>query len=144
MSGGLASRLREGLSKRRVLAIVVLVGVLVIGALILPRLPRPVAAIGTLDQCLGGWPVVAFEGEEWKDALPGDLRAYAPNSIPIASWPSGLRFDEASGVLLDASGEPLFHKGDRVRIKGSVVEVHGDPSPCYYTLGVRVEEIANP
>jgi hypothetical protein len=132
------------MSKRRAQAIVVVVGVLLLGALILPRLPRPVAGVAMLGQCLGGWPVVQFEGEDWKDALPGDLRAYAPNSIPIAAWPSGLRFDEASGVLLDASGEPLFRKGDRVRIKGSVVEVHGDPSPCYYTLGVRVEEIANP
>lgn len=38
-----------------------------------------------------------------------------------------MHFDEAAGVLLDADGEPLFRTGERVRVKGSVVEVHGDP-----------------
>ena len=35
-------------------------------------------------------------------------------------------------------------KGDRVRVKGPLIEVHGDPSPCYYTLGMKIEEIADP
>ena len=55
-----------------------------------------------------------------------------------------MRFDEAVGALLDAHGDALFHKGDRVTVKRSLIEVHGDPSPCYYTLGVKVEEIARP
>ena len=119
-------------------------GVLLAAALVASRLPRPVASLGTLDQCLWGWPVVVFEGEDWRDALPDNLRAYAQRQIPIAEWPKGMRFDEAAGALLDEHGDALFHKGDRVRVKGSVIEVHGDPSPCYYTLGVRVEEIASP
>ena len=137
-------RLRHGSSRRRGLAILLLVGVLLAVALILPRLPRPVSGVGTLDACLTGAPVVLFEGEDWKGALPDDLRAYPPRQLPIAAWPSGMRFDEAAGALLDSHGGALFHKGDRVRIKGSVIEVHGDPSPCYYTLGVKVEEIASP
>lgn len=144
MRRGLVSRLREGLAQRPVRAFAVVAGLFVVGALILPRLPRPIAAVGTLDQCVGGWGVVAFEGDEWKDALPDHLRAHPPAYIPIAALPNGLSFDEASGVLFDARGETVFHKGDRVRIRGSVIEVHGDPSPCYYTLGVKVEEIASP
>jgi hypothetical protein len=113
-------------------------------ALLVPRLPRPVAGVATLGQCYWGWPVVAFEGEDWKRALPDSLRANAPGSIPIAQWPTGSHFDEATGALLDAHGDVLFRKGDRVRIVGSIVEVHGDPSPCFYTLGVVVNEIASP
>ncbi len=136
--------MREGLSRQRVQALLLLVGVLLVAALILLRLPRPVAGVATLDQCLGGWPVMVFEGEDWKSALPDDLRAYAPRYLPIAEWPNGIHFDEATGALLDIHGDELFRKGDRVRIKGSVVEVHGDPSPCFYTLAVSVEEIASP
>ena len=137
-------RLRSLRPSRSILVITVLAGVLLVAALVLPRLPRPLAAVGTLDQCYWGWPVLAFEGEDWKDSLPDERRASAPGSIPIASWPTGLRFDEDAGVLLDAGGEPVFRKGDRVRIEGSVIEVHGDPSPCFYTLGVKVDAIAVP
>jgi hypothetical protein len=55
-----------------------------------------------------------------------------------------MRFDETAGTLLDADGRIAFHRGDRIRIAGSVVEVHGDPSPCFYTLGVNVDEVASP
>ena len=115
-------------------------------ALIVPRPPRPVAAFGTLDQCYWGWPVVAFEGEDWTRALPDYIldHPHPPGYIPVAQWPEGLHFDEPSGTLLDAGGDALFHTGDRVRITGSIMEVHGDASPCFYTLGVRVEEIATP
>ncbi|HLO36586.1 MAG TPA: hypothetical protein VK194_10905 [Candidatus Deferrimicrobium sp.] len=140
----MTGRLRVGLSQRRVQVILVLVGVLLVAAVILPRLPRPIAEVGTLDECLWGWPVVVLEGEDWKGALPDSLRAYARHQMPIAAWPSGMRYDEAAGTLLDARGDAVFHKGDRVRIKGSVVEVHGDPSPCFYTLGVNIDEIASP
>jgi hypothetical protein len=136
--------LRERLTQRSVLAGLVLTGLLLVAALVLPRLPHPVAGMGTLDQCLGGWPVLRFEGEDWKDALPGELRAHPPPYVPIAEWPSGMQFDERGGVLIDADGDTVFRKADRVRINGSVIEVHGDPSPCYYTVGLKVEEIAGP
>jgi hypothetical protein len=140
----MTGRVRHALSQRRVQAVLVVVGVVVAGALILPRLPRPVSGFGTLDQCLWGWPVVVFEGEDWKGALPDPIRPYAQRQMPIASWPTGMRFDETAGALLDAQGNAVFRKGDRVRIKGFVIEVHGDPSPCFYTLGVQVDEIASP
>jgi hypothetical protein len=31
--------------------------------------------------------------------------------------------------------------GDRVRIEATVVAVHGDPSPCYYTLGLKLGDV---
>jgi hypothetical protein len=130
------------LSRRPVQLLLVLLGVLLASALILPRLPHPVAGAATIDQCHGGWPVLVFEGEGWRNALPGDVRASAPRQIPVARWPSGLRFDEAEGVVIDARGDMAFRDGDRVTIRGSVIEVHGDPSPCFYTLGVEVDEIA--
>jgi len=137
-------RVRGWFSRGRLQTAVVLVAVVVAGALIVSRLPRPVAAVGMLDQCLWGWPVVHFEGEDWKQAIPDNLRAYPPAYVPIAEWPSGLRFDKSAGALFNSAGDRLFRKGDRVRIEGSVIEVHGDPSPCFYTLGVKVEAIASP
>ncbi len=128
------------LSRRR-LWVVLIVGALVATALILPRLPRPVAGAATIDQCQGGWPVLVFEGSDWRKALPDNLQAGPPRQIPIARWPNGMHFDEPTGVLLDIRGDVALRKGDRVTIKGSVIEVHGDPSPCYYTLGVQVDEI---
>lgn len=136
--------LRDGLSQRRIVGLLVLGGVLLAAALILPRLERPVAGVATLDQCHWGWPVVAFEGETWRSALPDDVRSSAPREIPIVQWPSGLRFDEAAGALLDAQGGVVFRKGDRVRIQGSVVEVDGDPAPCFITIGVKVDAITTP
>lgn len=136
----MTSRLREALSRRRILWFLVLGGVLLAAALIVPRLPRSVAGVATLGQCYWGWPVVAFEGEDWKGALPDNLRANAPGSIPIAQWPNGSHFDEARGALLDARGSVLFRNGDRVRIVGSIVEVHGDPSPCFYRTGASTSK----
>jgi hypothetical protein len=128
------------LSQRRIQTFLVLVGVLVVAALVVSRLPRPISGAGPLSQCVGGWPQVAFDGEDWRHALPDG----APRQIPIAEWPSGMRFDETSGSLLDANGSAIFRIGDRVRLRGSVIEVHGDPSPCYYTFAVKVAEIGSP
>jgi hypothetical protein len=100
-----------------------------IGAvLVVSRLPQPITGAGTLDQCYWGWPVVKLD--EGADPY-----------LPVASWPTGLVYDEAAGVLRDASGDVLLTKGDRVAVKGSVIEVHGDPSPCFYTRGLNVEAI---
>jgi hypothetical protein len=132
------------MSPRRVLVILALIGVSIAAVLILSRAQRPVSGMATLDQCYWGWPVVVFEGEDWKDALPAELRAYPPGEVPIAEWPDGMQFDEATGELRDANGVALFHTGDRLQIRGTVIGVHGDPSPCFFTLGVKVEEIASP
>ena len=137
-------RMRRAWSQGRFQALIALVLVSLAVAVILPRLPSSIAAVGTLDECFWGWPVVAFEGEDWKGALPADLLAIAPRQIPIAEWPSGMRFDEAASALLDGRGDAIFRKGDRVKITGSVIHVHGDPSPCFYTLGVKVEAISSP
>ena len=146
MSGDDVRRRRPWWSSRWIAVPIVVVFGLWLGlALISPKPPRPVAAFATLDQCYWGWPVVAFEGEDWTRALPDKILAHhAPGYIPVAEWPDGLHFDEPSGTLLDASGDAVFRNGDRMRITGAVIEVHGDPSPCFYTLGVRVDEIAAP
>lgn len=140
----MSSRVRDGLSRRSLQVLLVVTGVALAAALLIARLPHPVAAVGTLDQCLWGWPVVVFEGEDWRDSLPGAFRANAQRQIPVVEWPSGMRFDEVAGSLLDGQGDAVFRKGDRVRVKGTFVETDGDPSPCYYTLGVKVETIAAP
>jgi hypothetical protein len=137
------ARVREAFSQRRIWTLLALVALLVVMALIVRWSPRPVAGIAALGQCSYDWPVLAFEGESWKRALPDALGSYS-GEIPIAQWPSGMSYDVAAGALLDSSGEVLFRDGDEVRVVGSLVEVHGDPSPCYFTLGVRVEEIASP
>lgn len=138
---GVPSRLQKGLSRWSVRVLLVVVGIALAAGLVIARMPRAVAAEGTLDQCLGGWPVVVFEGEDWKAALPDDARPYAQRQIPVAEWPSGMSFDESAGALLDGRGEPVFRKGDRVRVAGAIVETHGDPAPCFYTLGVKIDTI---
>lgn len=141
MRGLLTSHVR-GVSRRRVLpAILFVASLALVGALVVARAPRPIAAMGALDQCQGGWPVVVFDGEAWRAALPDDVHN-APRQIPVAAWPSGMHFDEKAGVLLDAQGNTAFRKGDTVRVTGSIVRVGGDPAPCYLLLGVRVETIA--
>jgi hypothetical protein len=144
MTGGTSGRAGEGLSNPRVRAALLLVVALLAVAFVLSRLPRSLAAAGTLVQCIGGWPAVTFEGQDWRNALPDRYRTSAGNQIPIAEWPSGLHFDEAAGALLSADGDVLFYTGDQVKIKGSVIEVSGDPSPCFIILGLKVEEIASP
>ncbi len=126
------------------MATLLVAAVVIAVALVVARLPRPVVATGTLDQCLGGWPVVVFEGEDWKAALPDDIRPYAQRQIPVADWPSGMRFDEAAGTLLDGQGAAVFRNGDRVRVAGTIVRTQGDPAPCFYTLGVRIESLTAP
>jgi hypothetical protein len=123
---------------------VVVIGLVLAAAVFISRMPRPVSGTATLDECLGGWPVVVFEGEDWRVAMPDDLQAAAPRQIPVAAWPSGMRFDEAAGTLMDANDEVLFRRGDRVRLDGAIVRTTGDPAPCFYTLGVQVEQISAP
>jgi hypothetical protein len=144
MRGRASDTLRAAGGDVRVRLIAVVVGVacvaVLVGAVVLPRANASIQGLGTLDQCYGGWPVVSLEGD-WTAALPNELRDRPPTYLPVAEWPTGLHFDEASGELRDASGSTRFRRGDLVRIKASVVEVHGDPSPCYYIYNLRVERI---
>jgi hypothetical protein len=119
-----------------------LAGALAVGLLLIAdRLPKSIEATGTLDQCAGGWPVVRLDGD-WRGALPADVRDNSPGYLPVASWPAGMSYDEAAGELRDSVGELLFRRGDPVSIKGAVIEVHGDPSPCYYIYNLRVDSIS--
>lgn len=136
--------LRERVSPRGVQVLLALVAVMFAVALVLVRVPVTVAGYGTIEQCFMGWAVIELEGEEWRAALPEELKPYGDRQFPVISWPAGMHFDEEAHVLLDADGEPLFRTGERVRVKGSVVEIHGDPSPCFYTTNIRVEEIGPP
>jgi hypothetical protein len=121
-----------------------LVAVAVALALMLLRVPITVSGYGTIEQCSKGWAVIELEGEDWRAALPDDLQPYGDRQFPVISWPAGMHFDEAAHLLLDADGDPLFRTGERVRVRGTVVEIHGDPSPCYYTVNIRVAEIGRP
>jgi hypothetical protein len=104
------------------------------------RSPKSIQANGTLDQCFGGWPVVYLEGD-WQGALPADIRKNPPGYLPVAVWPAGMSYDEDAGELRDSGGTVRFRRGDRVRINGAVIEVHGDPSPCYYIWNLRIDTI---
>jgi hypothetical protein len=145
MRGGVVGRVRAGRSRRSVrLLLIVVVGVVAAVAFIFPHLPRPITGVATIDQCHGGWVSLIVSEADW-DALPNDVRTFAGTpDLPIAAWPDGMRFDETAGVLLDAGGNIVFRKGDRVRITGKVVETNGDPAPCFYLRGLRVESIAAP
>ena len=132
---------RARVSPRGVQVVLALVAVMFALALILVRVPVTVTGCGKIEQCSMGWAVIELEGEEWRAALPDDLKPYGDRQFPVISWPAGMHFDEAQHVLLDADGEPIFRTGERVRVKGSIVEIHGDPSPCFYTTNIRVEEI---
>ena len=122
-----------------------LAGIVLIASAVFARLPRPIAGVGTLDLCvLTQWPVVVFEGEDWRGAFPDDLRQSAPRQVPIVEWPGGMRFDQKVGALLDADGTEVFRTGDRVKVEGSLIQTGGDPAPCDYTLGMKVTEIASP
>jgi hypothetical protein len=120
------------------------VGIVLAVALIVSRQPRPVTGTATLDECLWGWPVVILDGEGWRAAVPDDLGPNAPRQIPVAAWPPGMRYDEATGTLLDANEEVVFRQGDRVRVNGKIVRTSGDPAPCFDTVGVQIEQIAAP
>jgi hypothetical protein len=95
------------------------------------RLPPRVDGSATIGVCPidRNWPVI-------------QLDAGTERYLPVAAWPTGLRFDLATGQVLDASGRVAMRSGDRVVVTGSIVDVHGDPSPCYFTRGIEIDRIA--
>ncbi len=134
------TRYRQWLASKPV-RVGLLVSVLAVALLIyIDRAPKSIEANGTLDQCYWGWPVVYLEGD-WQGSLPADIRKNPPAYLPVAVWPTGMSYDEEAGELRDSSGTVRFRRGDRVRINGAVIEVHGDPSPCYYIWNLRIDTI---
>ncbi len=117
---------------RRVRVIVVIGGILLAVALIVPRIPHQFEATGTLDECHWGWPIVVFDGPDPK------------GQWTVEEWPTALRYDDKGHVLLDADGQVLFRKGDRVKVRGAVVEAPRDIPPCFEGTGVQVNAVAAP
>jgi hypothetical protein len=94
------------------------------------KIPPRVDGTGSLHGCAidRGWPVV-------------DLDTGAERYLPVADWPPGLSYDLSLSSVVDTSGRVILKSGDRVVVKGSIVDVHGDPSPCYFTRGIEIESI---
>jgi hypothetical protein len=107
----------------------VLAAAVAVAALVLAIATRPtsVEGTGTLSECHWGYPIVSIDG--------GDPY------LPIAVWPEGLRYDYEVKAVVDGSGQPVIRLGERIALKGTIVEVHGDPSPCYYTRNISLTSI---
>jgi hypothetical protein len=129
---GSVGRLRGLLRMRRVQVMLVIAGVVLAAGVFLPRLPRLFEATGTLDECYWGWPIVVFDGPD-----PEGL-------YPVEAWPPGLRYDSQAHVLVDADGHVLLRKGDRVRVRGAVIEAPRDIPPCFEGTGIRVDQVSAP
>lgn len=99
-----------------------------------------VDTIGTLGTCFTGEPVVVLDGD-WQDALPADARDASPGYVPLAIISSGWLYDQSSGELRAPNGQVRARNGDRIRVRATVVDVQGDPSPCYYTLGLKLSDL---
>ena len=112
---------------RRLLPLLVAVALTL---LVISRLPPRVDGAATIGVCAidRNWPVI-------------QLDAGAERYLPVAAWPPGLRFELATGEVIDASGRIVLRAGDRVVVSGSVIDVHGDPSPCYLTRGVKLDRL---
>ena len=97
---------------------------------VISRLPPRVDGAATIGVCPidRNWPVI-------------QLDAGAERYLPVAAWPTGVRFELSTGQVVDASGHVAMRAGDRVVVTGSVVDVHGDPSPCYFTRGIKLDRI---
>jgi hypothetical protein len=91
-------------------------------------LPMRADGAGTLRECYWGDPVVALD-------------VGAEHDLPVARWPDGLAFNHDRHAVIDGSGREVAHAGDRIVVTGSIVDVHGDPSPCFQTRGIRVESL---
>ena len=71
--------------------------------------------------------------------VPDDGRAIASGRvIPISNWPAGLLAKGYDGVLLDAGGEVVLRRGDRITFDGTLRESNGD-TLCTNTQVISVE-----
>jgi hypothetical protein len=91
-------------------------------------LPTRADGAGTLQECYWGDPVVV---------LDEGLEHY----LPVANWPERLSYDHDRHAVINASGQEVARVGDRVVVRGSVADVRGDPAPCFYTRGIRIETL---
>jgi hypothetical protein len=117
---------------RKRAAALLLGGMLVL--LALATRPSPVDGTGNLRECLDGTPFVFFDdGSTFYDAS----RRY----LPVAIWPDGLAYDSDRDAVFDASGVVVVGLEERVAVTGIVVDTPGDPSPCYSTIGVKIDSL---
>ena len=113
----------------RVAVVGAVTGVAIAAAFLLWSLPERVQGSGVLDECSNyRWPVVTIDGG-------------TDFYLPVIAWPAGLTYDDEGHVLRDSADRVVLRRGDRVTLNGSIVDVHGDPSPCYYTRGIRLNNI---
>jgi hypothetical protein len=114
--------------RARRLAMLAVVAALAVFAI--SKIPPRVDGTGSLNGCSidRGWPVV-------------HLDAGAERYLPVVDWPPGLSYDLSRSSVVDPSGRVILNSGDRITVKGSIVDVHGDPSPCYFTRGIEIESI---
>jgi hypothetical protein len=87
--------------------------------------PARIVARADLSTCYWSDPIVVLDGRQ----------------IPVSRWPDGMSWDWNREAVVDAAGTALFHKGDRISIDGRFVTVHGDPSPCFQTRTIRLDQI---
>ena len=115
---------------KRLKRLLPLLAVVALTVVAISRLPPHVDGSATIGVCPidRSWPVI-------------QLDAGAERYLPVAAWPSGLRFELATRQVLDGDGQVAMRAGDRVVVTGSIVDVHGDPSPCYFTRGIEVDSI---
>jgi len=95
--------------------------------LVIATRPTSVEGSATLSECYWGDPIVSLDG--------GDPY------LPVAVWPDGLRYDHEAKAVVDASGQPVIRLGERVALAGSLVDVHGDPSPCFEVRNIKLTSI---
>jgi hypothetical protein len=107
-----------------VLAAAVVLATLVV---VIATRPTSVDGTGTLSECYWKSPIVSIDG--------GDPY------LPVAAWPDGLRYDYEDKAVVDTSGQPVIRLGERVALKGTIVEVNGDIPVCFYTRQIRLTSI---
>lgn len=143
VNAGRARRLPTRGSRVSARAMLVVLGVAIV-VFVVAWMPRSVNAIGSLDECSFGSPLIEFDAEAWSQ-MPGDVQEYTGRQLPVLSWPAGMRYDQAANVLLDAQGDVVFGLADEVRVTGRIIDTQGgDVPPCFLRYAIRIEAISAP